>query len=270
MTANNQTKIFLRLFYALKLLFISWSFQLYAPYYEQQNGTSTWLGDILTSLISSNIAFYLLSLPYFALLFFIISRPLNLKLKLTEAFYALLLVACLYKGYHTGHSIYGFLLCSFPLSFLNHGNSKNKNLFSAAINIHLATYVCSGLWKLIIFIKATAESGMSNASSSFLSHHFTVKLLKVSATSPYVDWFLDLHWSIKAITWLVIIFFQLLLLIPILKNNYPIILGITIIAFHFGTLVFMDINFIEAQALTALFFFLGTEIYNQKENKQEK
>lgn len=271
MKSFNELKgvdLFLQIFYLFKLLFLSWSFQLYAPYFTEELHHEVILAKLFGGIIIGTPGLYTLAMVNFALLIGIIVKPRGRGLKILEAFLAALLVANLTSARALGHSLNNLILISFILSFAQKKNFRE--ILFLAIGLHLSTYVCSGLWK----IYSIAEAIYHNVPRAPFSDYLLLIMTKISIRLGTNNILLDLLFKtpawLRSLMMIGVIAFQVGLIVPILKRKFSPLLGLLIVLFHLGNQLLLDINFIEAQALSILLFFLGLPLSSLEDKEEEQ
>ena len=258
---------FIQIFYAIKLMFLAWPFQLYAFYYDQNYGKTLWLAEIFGDIVSQNTQFYLFGLTEFILLALILIYPKIRLFRIIEVFWGLIFFALLFKSKEIGNSLHSFLICSFPIALINKNNKDSQ--IKLAINLHLSIYVCAGFWKLFRLIESILNSRYQQFIDSLLLGHLSQKAIETGSKNVFIYWFSNLPTTIHTLTIFIIIFFQLFLIYPIIKGSYSYLLGTLIILFHLANQLLLDVNFIETQALTAVLFFIGIPLAGLDKSPQQ-
>ncbi|MCR9206570.1 MAG: hypothetical protein NXH75_18445, partial [Halobacteriovoraceae bacterium] len=178
---------------------------------------------------------------------------------------SLLLFSAIISIDSIGHSFHSFLIVSFPISFLTSQNVYR--IIPMALNFHLLTYFSSGFWKLALLLREVFAWNFYSYSKSALSNAMTKKALELSRSLSLVDAFVAMPSFLSVTLWLVVVLFQVGMIYFVIKSYYPKYLGILIISFHSLTLFLMDINYMEAQALTCILFFCGVPLIKKSEKE---
>ena len=252
-----MTRVFLSIYYLLLsiVIFYDASLILFKDFSNETN--FIWLARVFSILPISKVTVLLIYLVTIFLSILCTVKPKRLFRLLAAIFFILSFSLLLSFGkiYHSAHV---WLISSVLICFINLDNNlrsiHNSRVILIIRSVLLTHYVSSGIWKL-----RNLKHVNINYFSELAHDSIAYGYLEGSKSSEIVRLFFQESPKLAGIGLMIVIFFQLSCVIPIITKKYFVFFGFAICSFHLMNGLVLGI-FFTPTIFGILFFFITTEV----------